>query len=188
MIRCCPSVAMIRLAVMKVSGLRKRIMIIGQPGSGKSTLARILGKTLNLPVFHTDHIGWQPGWIERAESEKIRLCSEIHARDKWVFEGGRSPERLDRADTLVFLDFPLLIRAWRVLKRRVEYHKVARPDVPEDCPENINWEFVSYIWRTRKTGRSRLIRFFDTAPVEKDRYRLQNRFDFEKFLNEISNP
>ena len=93
-------------------------MIIGQPGSGKSTLARRLGKILDLPVVHIDLIHWQSGWIERAKSEKDRLCSEVHTRDKWIFEGGHSntwAERLGRADTLIFLDIPLAVRAWRVL-------------------------------------------------------------------------
>ena len=32
----------------------KRMMIVACLGSGKSTLARMLGKQLNLPVFHVD--------------------------------------------------------------------------------------------------------------------------------------
>jgi len=32
----------------------KRMMIVACPGSGKSTLALMLGKQLNLPVFHMD--------------------------------------------------------------------------------------------------------------------------------------
>ncbi len=84
-------------------------MIIGQPGSGKSTLARRLGQALNLPVVHIDHIHWKSGWIDRQGPEKDRLCSEVHAREQWIFEGGRSNtwgERLERADTLVWLDVP----------------------------------------------------------------------------------
>lgn len=79
----------------------KRIMIVGQAGSGKSTLARTMGSVLNLPVVHIDLIHWKSGWLERSGPEKDRLCSEVHAREKWIFEGGRLqtwPERLDRAD------------------------------------------------------------------------------------------
>jgi len=128
-------------------------MIIGQPGSGKSTLARKLGKLLDLPVFYIDQIHWKPGWVERAGPEKDRLCAAVHANDKWVFEGGRSstwPERLDRADTLIWLDFPLYLRSWRVFMRTVRYYGESRPDLPADCPERFNLEFIQFIWRTRK--------------------------------------
>lgn len=173
---------------MTAGSKRKRVMIIGQPGSGKSTLARRLGEPLQLPVVHIDRIHWKSGWIERAGPEKDLLCSEVHARDKWIFEGGRSntwPERLERADTLIFLDIPLFIRAWRVLKRRVEYHGVSRPDLPDGCPENINWEFVQYIWRTRNIDRLRMIKFFDSVSESKETYRLRNRSEVEKFIRKI---
>jgi len=174
---------------MSSGSAKKRVMIIGQPGSGKSTLARKLGECLKLPVVHIDRIHWQSGWVEREGSEKDRLCCEVHSGDKWIFEGGRSntwPERLDRADTLIFLDFPLTVRAWRVLKRRVEYHGITRPDLPEGCPENINWDFVLFIWRTRKVGRFRMIRFFESAPGDKDLYWLRNQSEVDRFMEETN--
>ena len=151
---------------MTAGSKRKRVMIIGQPGSGKSTLARRLGEPLQLPVVHIDRIHWKSGWIERAGPEKDLLCSEVHARDKWIFEGGRS-------------------NTWRVLKRRVEYHGVSRPDLPDGCPENINWEFVQYIWRTRNIDRLRMIKFFDSVSESKGTYRLRNRSEVEKFIRKI---
>lgn len=172
-----------------MSGNIKRVMIIGQPGSGKSTLARLLGSKLALPVVHIDLIHWQSGWIERSGPEKDKLCAEVHARDEWIFEGGRSntwPERLDRADTLIFLDFPLRIRSYRILKRRFEYHGMSRPDLPEGCPENINREFVSFVWRTRKSARARMIELFDLVPADKQKYRLHNRSEVESFLENIA--
>lgn len=174
---------------MKTASTRKRIMIIGQPGSGKSTLARRLGEKLNLPVVHIDLIHWQSGWIERAGPEKDKLCAEVHARSNWIFEGGRSntwPERLERADTLIFLDFSTLVRSYRILKRRLEYHGVSRPDLPENCPENINWEFVQFVWRTRNLGRKKMIQFFNSAPNNKDKYWLRSSSDVDEFLGRIS--
>lgn len=164
-------------------------MIIGQPGSGKSTLARRLGEALNLPVVHIDLIHWKSGWIERDGKEKDKLCAAVHQRDRWIFEGGRSStwlERLDRADTLIFLDFPFLTRVWRILKRRVKYHGTSRPDLPEGCPENISWEFVHFVWTTRRKGRQKMIRFFDTVPGDKESYRLQSRSEVEAFVRKLS--
>jgi len=165
--------------------MRKRIMIIGQPGSGKSTLARILGQLLGLPAVHIDHIHWQSGWIERSGAEKNRLCAEVHARDTWIFEGGRSttwPERLDRADTLIWLDFSLVTRAWRVFRRTIRYHGKSRPDLPSGCPENFNWEFTLWIWRTRHSSRLSMQQLFDSAPSQKEKYRLRNKREVADFI------
>lgn len=171
---------------MNVVVKKKRVMIIGQPGSGKSTLARQLGKILGLPVVHIDCIHWQSGWVERTGPEKDKLCAEVHANDEWIFEGGRSStwsERLSRADTLIFLDFPLPVRSFRILKRRFEYHGVTRPDLPDGCPEKIDWEFVSFVWRTRKVGRARMISFYESA--SKDKYRLKSSSEVDSFLTHM---
>jgi adenylate kinase family enzyme len=110
--------------------LMKRVMIVGGPGSGKSTLARLLGERTGLPVVHIDHIHWQAGWIERDKEDKDRLTREVHARDAWIFEGGHSrtyDDRMARADTLIWLDMPVWLRLWRVLRRTVAPRSVFAP-------------------------------------------------------------
>ena len=99
-----------------------RIMIVGAPGSGKSTLARKIGEATGLPVFHMDHIHWKSGWIERSRSDKINLAQEIEARERWIFEGGLSSTfdtRAERAELIIWLDFHILLRLWRVFARTV---------------------------------------------------------------------
>ena len=88
----------------------QKVLIIGCSGSGKSTLARMLSERTGLPLVHLDQHYWQPGWVERSRTEKDRLTREVHARERWIFEGGHSrtwPERMARADTLIWLDVPL---------------------------------------------------------------------------------
>lgn len=110
----------------------KRIMIVGQPGGGKSTLARAIRKRTGLPVYHIDQIHWKPGWIERDKDEKTTLCHEIHARERWIFEGGHSvtwPERLERCDTLVWIDTPLWKRTCRFFWRTIKGYGQSRRDL-----------------------------------------------------------
>jgi len=162
-----------------------RVMIIGQPGSGKSTFAQEFGEITHLPVFHIDHIHWQSGWVERPGPEKDKLCAEVHARDKWVFEGGRSstwPERLERADTLIWLDLPLGLRAWRVFWRTLRYLGRTRPDLPDGCPERFDWEFTRWIWDTRHSARERMQTLYDSVPLDKDRYHLSSPRQARHFL------
>jgi adenylate kinase family enzyme len=151
----------------------QRVMIIGQPGSGKSTLARDLGAVTRLPVYHMDQIHWMPGWQERPSSDKVRLAREVYARDEWVFEGGFSQtwaQRLDRADTLIWLDTNWPTRVWRVAMRTLRDYGRTRPDLPDDCPEQFSLEFYRWIWDTRHTGRARMRKFFDSAQVSKHRF------------------
>ncbi len=139
-----------------------RVMIVGGPGSGKSTLARALGAATGLPVYHMDHIHWQPGWVERTRAEKDRLTREVHARERWIFEGNHSStyaERVSRADTLIWLDLPLGLRFYRVVWRSLRDLGQQRPDLPAGCPEQLSVEtlhFLQFIWRTRHSARAKV--------------------------------
>ncbi|MEP0940360.1 MAG: DNA topology modulation protein FlaR [Rhizobiaceae bacterium] len=144
----------------------KRVMIIGQPGSGKSTLARKLGQYTDLPVVHIDQIHWKPGWIERGAAEKTALCQEVHQRDAWIFEGGHSQswqQRLERCDTLIWLDFPLGLRLLRVVHRTIRDYGRTRQDLPPNCPERFNLEFYKWIWKTRRRHREKMRRYLKPA-------------------------
>lgn len=169
----------------------QRVMIIGQPGSGKSTLARAMGDITNLPVVHMDMIHWQSGWVERPRPQKDVLCAEVHARDKWIFEGGHSatwPERLNRCDTLIWLDFQLGIRARRVFWRTMRSWGQSRPDLPPDCPEQVSFEFYQWIWNTRHSAKSMMLRLYQSAPASKTTLRLCNPHDVTQFLGALRDP
>lgn len=179
-----------RNEIERLMNSSRRIMIIGQPGSGKSTLARELGQILKLPVVHIDKIHWQSGWVERPDHEKDRLCAEVHASEEWIFEGGRSvtwPERVRRADTIVWLDVPLPVRGWRVFSRTVKCYGRSRPDLPDGCPERFNREFIKWIWATRNTNREAMQALFDSVPPEKLKVRLKSSLDVEAYLSSAEN-
>ncbi len=163
----------------------KRVMVIGQPGSGKSTIARAIGKKTGLPVHHIDLIHWKAGWVERDKAEKITLAMEIQNRDEWVFEGGlgaTKAHRLARADTLVCLDFPLWLRAWRVFKRTLIYYGQTRPDLPDGCPEQFNFEFWKWIWDTRTIGRAQNHKWMAQAGADVAVHHLKSPRDVRRFL------
>jgi len=166
----------------------KRVMIVGQTGSGKSTLARTMGTILNLPVVHIDLIHWTSGWVERSGPEKDILCAQVHARKTWIFEGGRSPtwpERLQRADVLIWIDLPLSLRAWRIFWRTLRNRKVSPPDLPEGCPDRFTWQYTKWIWCSRHTQQKMMQRLYDGAPVEKQKYRLATRGEVSAFVEQL---
>ncbi len=135
----------------------KRIMIIGGSGSGKSTLARKIGALTSLPVVHIDPMYWKPGWMQRPKAETRDLVLEATAAEAWVFDGNHHstfPQRIVRADTLIWLDLPTGLRMGRVVARWWKYRGRARPDSAEGCPERFSLHFVfywvgGYHWRSR---------------------------------------
>jgi adenylate kinase family enzyme len=170
-----------------------RIMIVGQPGSGKSTLAQALGARTNLPVIHIDKIHWQPGWVERSKSEKTRLCLEAEQRSQWIFEGGHSatwPNRLARSDMIIWLDLPVGLRLWRVLRRAIKGLGRTRPDMSDGCPERLSSlpEFVGYIWTTRNSARARIAQLISTAPSGCKVVHLCSDLDSAEFLGSFRSP
>ncbi|QFT00272.1 topology modulation protein [Labrenzia sp. THAF191b] len=166
----------------------KRVMIVGGPGSGKSTLAVALGRKTGLPVYHMDKIHYRSGWNERSREEKDRLTHEVHLKDVWIFEGGHSStyaERVERADTFIWLDVPVTRRIFRVLKRSVKYNGQSRPDLAEGCPEQFNWqtvEFLRFIWRTRQSARAKLEHIYREPPDHLKVYRFSTLAEIDDFL------
>ncbi|WP_425097756.1 AAA family ATPase [Tropicibacter sp. S64] len=166
----------------------RRVMILGQPGSGKSTLARKLGDRTGLPVVHIDRIHHLPGWVPRPLHEKIALALEQQARPEWIIEGGLSvtyEDRFNRADTVIFLDFPLWLRAWRVFWRTLRYYGRTRPDMQDDCPERFNLEFSKWIWDTRHTGRRKPLALLARIGPAKAGVHLRSQSDVRRYLQTL---
>ncbi|OUS76099.1 AAA family ATPase [Paenibacillus sp. MY03] len=132
----------------------KRIMIIGSGGAGKSTLARQLGELLQLPVHHLDAYYWKAGWNPTPNEQWDSFQEKLVLEEYWIIDGnyGRSLDiRIKQADVIILLDFSRLITIYRVIKRRIMYHGKTRPDLNEDCPESLDFEFIKWVWNFRKT-------------------------------------
>jgi adenylate kinase family enzyme len=131
----------------------QRGLIIGPCGAGKSTLAGVLGRKLALPVFHMDQLNWRPGWVESSKDELRARLAVITAGERWLIDGnygGTLDARLARADTVVYLDYPIRLCVWRLLRRIWTYRGRTRPDMTEGCPERFDLEFFLYLlaWNT----------------------------------------
>ena len=166
----------------------KRILIIGSGGAGKSTLARQLGEKTGIEVVHLDKLHWKSGWIEPSKDEWFRIVSDIIAKDLWIIDGnygGTMRMRIERCDTVIFLDLPRIICVWRALKRFLAYRKGGRPDMTEGCDEKLDWKFLKWIWyyptHTKPKVESLLEQFQNTKTV----IRLQSKKEVERFFQNI---
>lgn len=99
----------------------QRVVIVGKPGAGKSTLAAQLSTKLNLQNIELDGIFWQPDWTPLPKPEfHLRVDILCPADGPWVADGNYKILRdiiWDRADTLIWLDYPLHLALWRCFKR-----------------------------------------------------------------------
>ncbi|WP_379921428.1 topology modulation protein [Erythrobacter sp. R86502] len=123
-------------------------MIIGPCGSGKSTLARELAPRLGLPLVHMDQLGWQAGWVETDKAELVGRLADAVTQSTWLIEGNYGSTlapRLARADTVIYLDFPIRLCLWRLIRRVTTLRGQSRPDMPEGCPERVDAAFFWYV-------------------------------------------
>jgi adenylate kinase family enzyme len=136
----------------------QRVLIIGPCGSGKSTLARELAPRMGLPLIHMDQLGWQAGWVETEKSELNARLAEAVAQESWLIEGNYGSTlapRLERADTVIYLDFPIGLCLWRLIRRVTSLRGQSRPDMPEGCPERFDAAFFWYVMNWNSGPRPR---------------------------------
>ncbi len=98
----------------------RRVYIRGTSGSGKSTLGRALAARLGVPHIELDEHYHLPGWRQRPVEEFRARVADLVAEDAWVMDGNYSKVRdlvQDRADTVIWLDYPRGLVFRRVLLR-----------------------------------------------------------------------
>ncbi|WP_297109688.1 hypothetical protein [uncultured Devosia sp.] len=109
-----------------------RVMVIGGPGSGKTWLARRLGEHQGLPVISIDAFV-HDGAGQVRPPDQIDADSRAAADgSRWIVEGGNSRTydyRASRADCIIWLNPPRLLRLWRVMRR-----------------DGWNWRLLVWTW------------------------------------------
>lgn len=166
----------------------KRIAIIGSGGSGKSTLARKLGEYLTIEVFHMDALFWKSGWVGASRDEQILVQSELVEQESWIFDGnygGTMDIRLNKADTIIFLDIPRTICAYRLLKRRFQYRNKTRPDMAAGCNEKLDLEFIKWVWAYPKSKKPMILKKLESLSKVKETIILTSPGEVEQFLRKI---
>jgi len=104
----------------------RRVAVVGTSGSGKTILAQRLAQHLGIPHVELDALHWGPNWTP-APLDVFRECvAQALSGDAWTTDGNYSHVRdivWNRADAVVWLDYPLPVIMgrviWRTLRRSI---------------------------------------------------------------------
>jgi adenylate kinase family enzyme len=138
------------------SALGRRVVVTGLAGSGKSTFSLALAAKTGLPVIHLDLHFWKPGWVAPSQTEWREKQYGVLAGHAWIADGNYHETldlRLERADTVVFLDLPWWLCAGRAFRRGFRMPG----ELPEGCGYSAwqrlrdEWRLARRIWRIRRS-------------------------------------
>ncbi|MGC4895781.1 adenylate kinase [Micromonospora sp. DT31] len=166
----------------------RRILVVGGSGAGKSTLAGEVARRLDLPLIHLDRHYWRPGWSAPTADDFRAEVAALAAGPAWVMDGNYASTldlRLPRADLLVLCDTPRTRCLVRVVRRRWAHRGAPRPDLPEGCPERLDLDFVSLVWRHPRASRPRVLAAHATYTPALPVRRLRGWRDTARFLAEL---
>lgn len=168
----------------------QRIMVFGvSAGAGKSTFATRLGKALDIDVFHLDAFFWKQGWVEASMEEFTQSQQDmIKNHSSWIVEGNYTATfdiRAEKADTIIYLELPLRVCLYRVMKRWLTNLGNRRPDLGGECTERMEWAFLKFIITTYRARKKAMKRRLDFYQEDKLVVRLKGQRAIEYFIREI---
>ncbi|MBI5287777.1 MAG: adenylate kinase [Chloroflexi bacterium] len=132
----------------------QRVVVLGVTGSGKTTAARRIADAIGAHHIELDALYWEPNWTE-AEIPVFqqRVRDAIVGHDRWVTDGGYASHVIDitwvRADTIIWLDYPLRLTMWRLF-RRTTTRLIRREQLWQGNNESFRAQFLSrnslFLW------------------------------------------
>ena len=169
----------------------KKVAVFGNTGGGKSTLSRRLADMTGLPWVPLDSIQYRPGGGEVPHTEFKAAHEVLLQQDQWIVDGFGSIdtvwERLQVADTLVYLDLPVWRHYWWVTKRFLQGGWVPPAGWPERSPllkGTLNSYTTVWLCHTKLTPKYR--DYVAKAQLKKPVYHLRSRQEIAQFYQTIA--
>ena len=168
-----------------------KVAVFGNAGGGKSTLSKRLAELTGLPWVPLDSLKYQPGGEPIPHAEFKAAHGELLKQDQWIVDGFGSMdtlwERLDEADTLVYLDMPVLRHIWWVTKRLLVGAWVPPAGWPERSPL-LKGTLNSYqtVWLCHSKLTPKYREYVESTSTTKQVYHLRSRQDIAQFYKTIA--
>jgi adenylate kinase family enzyme len=141
-----------------------RILVAGPSGVGKTSLAQRMGPALGLPHTEIDALFHGPDWTPRPEfrTEVEAFTAEPRWVTEWSYTSQLGDLLVERADTLVWLDFPVVVHMGRLVRRTLR-RRLRRVELWNGNVEPSLWTFftdpehiVRWGWRGRADLRTKV--------------------------------
>jgi adenylate kinase family enzyme len=167
-----------------------RVAILGAGGAGKTELAWEISRRTGLPVVHLDVLFWRRGWTPAPPEDFLRDLRAAIAGERWILDGNflsaePVPTRFDRADTVIFVDLPRRTCLRRALWRLVRDRRCRRSDLPEECAEGFDLDFLRWIWRYSRDDRPQVLRMLDGLNGRAVVRHLRSRSDVRRYVSTL---
>ena len=170
----------------------KKVAVFGNTGGGKSRLSRQIATATGLPLHVLDKIQFKPGEIPISPEDFSKAHKKILDRETWVIDGFGNPkllwQRLDIADTLVYIDLPIYLHFWWVTKRFVTSYFSPPPGWPQNSPlwkSSMNSYKILYLCEKHLTPKYR--DYIEKYKRTKTVYHLRSPKQIAQFIESISN-
>ena len=169
----------------------KKVAVFGNAGGGKSTLSQNLAQLTGLPWIPLDSLQYKPGGEMVSPEEFNAAHDDLLRQDCWIIDGFGSLktvwERLEAADTLVYLDLPIMTHAWWATKRLLQWAWVTPAGWPEDSPL-LQSTFNSYrnMWLCHQKLTPRYREYVSQAQTKKQVFHLRSRQEIAAFYQTIT--
>ena len=174
-----------------------RINVLGTAGSGKSTFSKLIAEKLNVSYVQMDELFWKPDWTESSDEELFPKLEQTVSFDGWVLDGNYTrtiPIKWKRVQLVVYLDLPLHIVLYRLIKRSF-IRGLKNEELWNGCKETIWKNFFSsdsiILWGLKMFHKNRE-RFDQNSRCSKYSHikfvRLRSRREVQQFVaNVLSN-
>lgn len=169
----------------------RKVAVFGNAGGGKSTLARKLADLTGLPLYPLDLIQYRTGGDAVPHEEYLRTHGELLAREAWIIDGfGCAPsawERFASADTLVYVDLPLITHFLWVTKRLVKGLFVTPEGWPAGSPI-VSSTISSYrmLWLCHRRLTPRYRQLVAEARTRQRVHHLRSAAEISRFLEAVA--
>jgi adenylate kinase family enzyme len=172
--------------------LPRRVLVAGTTGVGKTTTARRISQVLGVPHTEIDSLQHGPGWVPRPtfREDVEAYTSEPAWVTEWQYRDVRAM-LADRADTLVWLDLPIPVALWRLVRRTVR-RSVRREVLWNGNVEPPLWTFftdrehiVRWGIRTARNGLRKVSALEESAPHLRI-VRLRSQREVDRFVERLA--
>lgn len=165
-----------------------RIMVIGCSGAGKSTLSRRLHAILGLELISLDQSYWKPDWTEPDKATWTGVVKKLAEKEDWIIDGsygGTMDIRIQKADTIIFLNYSTRVCLSRVIKRTIKHWRKVRPGMAEGCRERFDLNFLHYVITFKRKRGRKLVEKLRKLEDSKHVFIFNNDLETSRYLKSI---